>query len=128
MSDSHGAHHHIVPVPLYITIFLALLVMTGLTVAVAYVDMGAANIYVALAIAFVKATLVVLFFMHVKYSSRLVQLAAATGFIWLAFMLAFTLADVWTRNWQPVQGWAPQFVDEPLGHGEAPAAPAGEGH
>ena len=112
MSDSHAAHHHIVPVSIYVAIFAALLVLTGVTVAVAYVDLGPLNIGVALAIAFFKASLVVLYFMHVKYSSKLVQLAAATGFLWLAIMLAFTLSDVWTRDWQTVPGFAPQFIDE----------------
>ena len=125
MSESHAAHHHIVPIPVYLSIFAALIVLTGVTVAVAYVDLGPLNIAVALAIAMFKGSLVVLYFMHVKYSSRLVQLAAATGFVWLAIMLIFTLSDVWTRDWQPVQGWAPQFVDEPLGHG-APAAGGAE--
>ena len=126
MSESHEAHHHIVPIPVYLAIFLTLLVMTGVTIAVAYIDLGPANIGVALAIAFFKASLVVLYFMHVKYSSKLVQLAAATGFLWLGIMLSFTLSDVWTRDWQPVPiDYAPQFVDQPLDHG-APAA--GEGH
>lgn len=133
MSDSHADHHHIVPLPVYLAVFAALLVLTGVTVAVAYVDMGPLNIYVALGIAFFKASLVVLIFMHVWWSSKLVQLAAATGFLWLALMLALTLSDVWTRDWQPVPSdMAPQFVDEPMdhaapaagGHGEAPA----EGH
>jgi cytochrome c oxidase subunit 4 len=121
MSESHAPHHHIVPIPVYVTIFAALLVFTGVTIAVAYVDLGPLNIAVALAIAFFKASLVVLYFMHVKYSSRLVQLAAATGFLWLGIMLSFTLSDVWTRNWQPVAGFAPQFIDEPMQH-QAPAA------
>ena len=121
MSDSHSTHHHIVPIPQYVAVFACLLVLTGVTVAVAYVDMGPFNIAVALAIAFFKASLVVLIFMHVWWSSKLVQLAAATGFVWLAIMLFFTLSDVWTRDWQPVEGWAPQFVDEPVDHG-APAA------
>jgi cytochrome c oxidase subunit 4 len=126
MSESHAAHHHIVPIPVYVAIFAALLVLTGVTIAVAFLDLGPLNIAVALAIAFFKASLVVLYFMHVKYSSKLVQLAAATGFLWLGILLTFTLSDVWTRDWQPVSGFAPQFVDEPLEHG-APAA-GGEGH
>ncbi len=124
MSESHASHHHIVPIPVYVAIFAALLVLTGVTIAVAYIDLGPLNIAVALAIAVFKASLVVLYFMHVKYSSRLVQLASVTGFLWLGIMLFFTLADNWTRDWQSVQGFAPQFVDQPLGH----SAPAGEGH
>lgn len=126
MSESHEAHHHIVPLPVYFAVFAALMVLTGVTIAVAYVDMGPLNIYVALAIAFFKASLVVLIFMHVRWSSKLVQLAAATGFLWLGIMLFFTLSDVWTRDWQQVPtDYAPQFVDAPMDHG-APAA--GESH
>ena len=110
-NHAHEAHHHIVPIPVYIAIFAALLVLTGVTVAVAYVDLGRFNIYVALAIAIFKASLVVLYFMHVKYSSKLVQLAAVTGFLWLGIMLFFTFSDIGTRDWQPVQGWAPQPID-----------------
>ncbi|MBI1358152.1 MAG: oxidase [Acidobacteria bacterium] len=128
MAEHHGHNdhtgHHIVPIPVYAAIFITLLVMTGVTIAVAFVDLGPFNIYVALGIAVFKASLVVLYFMHVKYSSRLTQLAAATGFLWLGIMLSFTLADNFTRDWQPVQGWAPQFVDEGgTPHG---AAAAGE--
>ena len=126
MSQSHAPHHHIVPIPVYAAIFVALLVLTAVTIAVAFIDLGAMNTAAALAIAFVKGSLVVMYFMHVKYSSRLVQLAAATGFIWLGIMLSFTLSDVWTRGWQPVSGFAPQFVDEPLQHA-APAAAEGHG-
>jgi len=109
--DAHAAHHHIVPLTVYFTIFATLLVLTGVTIAVAFVDLGPLNIYVALAIAIFKATLVVLYFMHVKYSSRLVQLAAVTGFLWMGIMLGFTFADIGTRDWQPVQGWAPQPIE-----------------
>ncbi|MEZ5394545.1 MAG: cytochrome C oxidase subunit IV family protein [Bryobacterales bacterium] len=127
MSDTtHEFHPHIVPIPVYLAIFVALLVGTGVTIAIAYVDLGPMNTLVAMLIAFFKASLVVLYFMHVKYSSKLVQLAAATGFLWLGIMLFFTLSDVWTRDWQPVPGFAPQFVDEPLGHGPAAAGGHGE--
>lgn len=133
----HAVHHHIVPIPVYLAIFGALLIGTALTVAVAFVDLGPANIFVAIGIAVTKATLVVLYFMHVKYSSRLVQLAAVTGFLWLGIMLSFTFADISTREWQPAPGWAPQPLEAvPLemeaagehggeagaeGHGAAPA-------
>lgn len=129
--DAHPAHSHIVPLPVYFTIFATLLVLTGVTIAVAFVDLGPFNIYVALAIAVFKASLVVLYFMHVKYSSKLVQLAAVTGFLWLGIMLAFTFADIGTRDWQPLQGWAPQPIDGVMlggeSHGEgAEAAEGGE--
>ena len=126
--DSHHegeSHHHIVPIPVYLAIFAALLVGTALTVWVAYFDLGAMNIVVALAIAVTKASLVVLYFMHVKYSSPLVQLAACTGFVWLAFMIGFTFSDVFTRDWQPLEGWTLQPVEE-FNVGEGGAGHGGE--
>jgi len=130
----HDAHH-IVPLPIYFAIFGALMIGTLVTILIAYVDLGVFNIYVALAIAVTKASLVLLFFMHVKYSSKLVQLASVMGFIWLGIFLAFTFADLNTRDWQPLEGWAPQPVNEydvdgsahGGGHGEA-AEHAPEGH
>jgi len=91
--------HHIVPLRIYLLIFVALMLGTALTVAAAYVDMGPLNTPVALAIAIFKATLVVLFFMHVRYGSRLVWLFAGGGFLWLAILLVFILSDYLSRGW-----------------------------
>ena len=93
---------HVVPRKVYFAVFAALMVFTATTTAVAFVDLGPWNTVVALGIAFFKATLVVLFFMHVKYSSRLTWLVVASGFVFLAIMLAFTLSDVVSRGWLPV--------------------------
>jgi len=90
---------HIVPVGVYIGVFLALMVLTGLTVYAATVDLGFWNTPVAIAIAVTKALLVILFFMHVKYGSRLVWLAAGGAFFWLVLMLLGTLGDYVSRNW-----------------------------
>ena len=95
---------HVVSVKLYIGVFLALMVLTAVTVAAAFVDLGVLNTFVALGIAVTKATLVVLFFMHVKYSSRLTWLVVASGFVFLAIMLAFTMADVVSRGWLGTPG------------------------
>jgi cytochrome c oxidase subunit 4 len=84
-------------VRVYILIFLALLVLTGLTVAAAEVNLGALNDVVALAIAVTKATLVVLFFMHVKDSTRLTKLTVVAGFFWLAILIGLTLTDYLSR-------------------------------
>ena len=78
--------HHVVPVKLYLLVFGALMVGTVITVAAAFVDLGVLNNVVMLGIAILKATLVVLFFMHVKYSTRLIQ-------------FAITMADYLTRGW-----------------------------
>ena len=92
---------HIVPVRIYLLIFATLVVLTGVTTAVAFVDLGVMNVVVMLLIAFAKATLVVLYFMHVRFTSRLTQLAAASGFAWLAILIGLTLSDVLTRQVVP---------------------------
>ena len=88
---------HVVPLKVYFTIFFALLLGTALTVAVAFQDLGPMNTVVALAIAGAKALLVVLWFMHVKYSSRLTWVFAAAGLAWLVLMIGLTMADFETR-------------------------------
>jgi cytochrome c oxidase subunit 4 len=107
---------HVVPVKTYLGIFVALLVLTALTTGVAFVDFGdihtgirlieviPLNTVVALAIAVVKMLLVILFFMHVKYSSSLTKIVVMTGFLFLAILVSFTLADELTRGWTPEAG------------------------
>lgn len=90
---------HIVTKRIYFIIFGALMVLTGATVIVAQFDLGRWNAIVALTIAVLKATLVVLYFMHVRYSSRLTWVFAGAGFFWLAIMVALTLSDYMTRSW-----------------------------
>ena len=81
-------------------IFLALLVGTALTVAAAFFDFPwRLNTIVALTIATVKATLVVLYFMHVRYSSRLIWVILASALFWMGILFAFTFSDYFTRNW-----------------------------
>ena len=93
---------HIVQPRIYIAIFLALMVGTALTVLAAFYDFpGPLNAVVALTIAVVKATLVVLYFMHVRYSGRLVWLVIVAALLWLVIMFAITFSDYWTRAWQP---------------------------
>jgi cytochrome c oxidase subunit 4 len=94
---------HIVYPRVYVTIFLVLLVGTSLTVLAAFQDFpGPLNAVVALTIAVIKATLVVLYFMHVRYSSRLIWLVIAAALFWLAIMFALTISDYSTRAWLPV--------------------------
>lgn len=91
---------HIVPVKVYVTIFLVLLVGTALTVAAAFYNFpGQLNTIVALTIATTKATFVVLYFMHVRYSARLVWVIVASALFWIAIMFALTFSDYWTRGW-----------------------------
>ena len=93
---------HLVPRKVYFAVFAALLVLTTITTAVAFIDLGPWNTVAALGIAFVKATLVALYFMHVKYSPRLTQIVVAGGIFWLAILIVLTLSDFMTRGWLPV--------------------------
>jgi cytochrome c oxidase subunit 4 len=91
---------HIVPTRTYYLIFAALLVLTYVTVQVSVFDLGPLNTIAAFGIAVVKAILVALFFMHVKYSTRLTKLAVLAGIYWLGILLALTLSDYLTRSWR----------------------------
>ena len=100
MSDGHFGHAHIAPSSMYYMVFGALVVGTILTVLAAKVDMGLLNNVVMLLIACTKATLVILFFMHVRWSSRLTWVIAMAGFFWL--LLLFTImGDYISRGWVP---------------------------
>jgi cytochrome c oxidase subunit 4 len=89
---------HVVPVRTYLLIFASLMILTAATVAASRYDFGAGNTIVAMGIAILKATLVVLFFMHVKYSSRLIQLMVAAAFLWLALLIGGALSDYVSRG------------------------------
>jgi cytochrome c oxidase subunit 4 len=95
---------HIVSPAVYVGVFLALMVGTGLTVFAATVDLGMWNTPVALLIAVAKALLVVLFFMHVKYSSRLVSLAVGASILWLLLLIVGVVADYLSRGWVGTPG------------------------
>ena len=84
---------------MYYTIFGSLMALTAITVGIAFVDLGALNFPVALSIAILKATLVILFFMHVKYSSRLTKLICGTAFFFLIVLFGLTLTDYLSRGW-----------------------------
>jgi cytochrome c oxidase subunit 4 len=93
---------HIVSRTVYLTIFIVLMVLTGLTVFVATIDLGPFNAIVALSIAVFKATLVVLYFMHVRYSSRLTWVFVTAGFFWMGILVVLTLSDYFSRSWTPI--------------------------
>jgi len=90
---------HVAPKSLYYAVFAALIVGTLLTYAAARVDMGALNNIVMLTIALTKALLVILFFMHVRWGTRLTWLVVASGFFWLLIMFSITMTDFLTRGW-----------------------------
>jgi cytochrome c oxidase subunit 4 len=104
--SSHAKHStvHIVPKYIYFAVFAALIVLTWVTAFVSTVDLGRWNIFVALAIALFKASLVILFFMHVKYSTNLTKMIVGAGFFWLILLLFITMSDIWTRDWMGVPG------------------------
>jgi cytochrome c oxidase subunit 4 len=94
---------HIVPRKTYFAVFAALMVGTLLTVLAARINFGDGplNDIIAMTIAVTKAALVVLFFMHIRYGSRLNMVVVVSGFFWLAIMIAFTLSDYKSRDWMP---------------------------
>ena len=116
--EEHESHHHVVPPTIYITIVLVLLVATGLTVGASFIDLGETHLgfsighwhflygltifwnpVVALAIAATKMILVVLFFMHVKYSTKLTKLTVGAGLFTFLILVGMTLSDYMTRAW-----------------------------
>jgi cytochrome c oxidase subunit 4 len=97
-----GENHaggHIAPVRLYLAVFAALLALTAATVAAAFVDLGALNTPAAIAIAVFKAILVILYFMHVRWSPRLTWIVAGAAFLWLALLVGGLLVDYLSRPW-----------------------------
>lgn len=100
--DAHGHHHpHIVPPKVYAMVFLALMVFMAITVAVSFFDLGYFNLPIALTIAVIKTTLIIMFFMEVKYGSRLLWVFVCSSFIFLLIMFFMTMNDYWTRGWSP---------------------------
>ena len=110
---------HVSPKSSYYAIFATLMVLTAVTVGVAFVNLGALNFPVAIGIALTKATLVILFFMHAKYSSRLTQLFVGMSFFFLAILLTLTLTDYLSRGLKTYPGGAAG-----AGYGVRTAAPA----
>lgn len=93
--------HHVPALKLYYGIFGILMVGTALTVLVAFYDLGPLNNVMMLTIAVVKAMFVILYFMHVRWSSRLTWVIVASGFFWLLILFTFTMTDYLSRGWLP---------------------------
>ena len=99
LSEQTTSEHHILPVSMYVTIWITLMVLTVVTGAVSFIDLGPFNTVVALLIASFKAVLVVLFFMHVKYTSdRLTKMVVVAVIFWLMLLLGLSLMDYGTRH------------------------------
>jgi cytochrome c oxidase subunit 4 len=92
----------IIPSSIYFRTWLALLILFGVTTGVAYIPLGWFNTFLSVTIAFVKAVLIVLFFMHVKYKAKLVRVFVCAGLFWLGILYALTLGDYLTRSWLPL--------------------------
>ena len=97
--EMEEAAHHVVSPVVYVVVFISLLVFTGLTVGASYIEMGIFNPIAAIAIACIKAVIVVLFFMHVKYSSRLTKLTVFCGLFTFLALIGMTLSDYFSRAW-----------------------------
>jgi cytochrome c oxidase subunit IV len=91
--------HHVTSFATYFSIFFALMILTGVTVGVAFVDLGILNTPIAMLIASLKAVLVILWFMHVLHSTRLTWVVVVGSFVWLALLFILTFTDYWTRHW-----------------------------
>jgi cytochrome c oxidase subunit 4 len=96
--------HHIIPVRTYLIIYFALLAFLVATVGASFLPESAPHLLIAMTIATIKAVLIVLFFMHVYYSSRLTWVVAGASFLWLALLLIFLLADYLSRGWLNIPG------------------------
>jgi cytochrome c oxidase subunit 4 len=108
-TEHHG--HYIVPAAAYVAVFIGLLILTVVTVAVAQVDLGPANMPVAMLVATLKASLVALIFMQLKYDNRLNALVFVFGLLFLALFFLFTLLDVFSR----------EYIEPRLGNHTVPA-------
>ena len=105
---------HVHPKFFYVKVFLALIALTAITTAVAYVDLGVFNTVVALVIAVCKATLVVLFFMHLKEQAGMTRVVIIAAALWLAVLIVITLSDRFTRHWVPSNGpWESSTMTAP---------------
>ena len=97
--------HQVVAVKVYARIFFALIALTATTVAVSRIDLGEFNFIVAMTIAVIKGTLVVMFFMDVRRATSLTKLFVGAGFFWMAILLVFVLSDYLSRGWLPGPKW-----------------------
>lgn len=91
-------HHHVSSTAMFTNVLLTLLVLTVITVAISRIDFGGANMLIAMAIASVKASLVILFFMHMKWDTAINRIVFLSSFLFLALLFVFTLADQGTRR------------------------------
>lgn len=126
-AHDHDHHPHVLPLKTYLGTWAALLVFTVITVGASYVDFGSGNLFIALTIATMKATLVAALFMHLRYDERFNTLIIASSLIFLAIFIGFTIADTGNRGRaESIERERPVNIKDPFGAVEeaAPAAPA----
>jgi cytochrome c oxidase subunit 4 len=101
---SAGHHKHIMSVQTNLIVFAALMGLLVVTVAAAYMIKGGWGIIVAMIIASIKAALILAYFMHIRFSSKLQMIFSVSAFFWLALMILITLSDYLSRGWLPIEG------------------------
>jgi cytochrome c oxidase subunit 4 len=129
---AEASHTHVVPPRVYVTIFLALMALTALTTWVAYIDLGALNVVIMLAIAGFKATLVVLWFMHARYESHVTKVTILGSVFWLLVLIVISAGDTFIR-WRPDSvaefGLNPEAPSQlSPSNAYTPSSPAAAGH
>jgi cytochrome c oxidase subunit 4 len=119
-ADPHAGHH--VPMSTFNIVIILLMVLLVVTVIAAFIPLGEMNMIVAMTIACIKALLVILFFMHVKYSSRLTKVFVAASFLWLTILFALTWPDYISRGWlNNSKGWEDNPIKNAYNAGTAHA-------
>ncbi len=126
MSTPITGHHHILPLRVYFAVAAALLVFTVITVIIAQFQFGEFNLIIAMIIAAIKATLVALFFMHLKYDNRIYAIVFVGSLMFLAVFIIFTMFDTLRRG-DIYEEVAHPLQDARIYH-QAPAAPADTSH
>lgn len=128
VGQDHGAHEHLMPVATYLKIYAALLVLTGVTVGVSLLDLGAPAIYVALAVAVIKGSLVAAYFMHLRYDAGFNRLVFAGSLLFLVIFFVFTMIDLGARGSvmeeQDTLFKRQEDLAQPAGAPAAPPAPS----
>jgi cytochrome c oxidase subunit 4 len=105
---------HVIPKRIYFMIFGSLLLLTALTTGMAYVDLGPWNTVVALVIACFKASLVLLFFMHLRWTTQLNRVVWLSALLWLVILIGLTSIDFLSRSWTPMsKGWETSALQTP---------------
>ncbi len=110
------SEHHVMPIRVYLTIITLLMILTVVTVWVAFLDFGFLNTVIAVGIAVVKALLVVMYFMHLKYAAPVTRLFAGAGAVFFVILIALTLSDYRSRDWFPAPAAWEQHQEAPPAH------------